>query len=113
MPGMLLPLQRLCNMFLVPQISYMEKDMDLGLANVLCAKVDEHAGDWPSQSFVDLFHIANKCVQPKMSERAEVAEVSTILLHLTMSRQPHKQLRVLLDTPLLPMQTFPLSSFIH
>lgn len=57
------------------QISYMEKDMDLGLANVLCAKVDEHAGDWPSQSFVDLFHIANKCVQPKMSERAEVAEV--------------------------------------
>ena len=113
MPGMLLPLQRLCNMFLVPQISYMEKDMDLGLANVLCAKVDEHAGDWPSQSFVDLFHIANKCVQPKMSERAEVAEVSTILLHLTMSRQPHKQLQVLLDTPLLPMQTFPLSSFIH
>ena len=57
------------------QISYMEKDMDLGLSNVLCAKVDEHAGDWPSQSFVDLFHIANKCVQPKMSERAEVAEV--------------------------------------
>lgn len=113
MPGMLLPLQRLCNMFLVPQISYMEKDMDLGLANVLCAKVDEHAGDWPSQSFVDLFHIANKCVQPKMSERAEVAEVSMILLHLTMSRQPHKQLQVLLDTPLLPMQTFPLSSFIH
>lgn len=98
MPGMLLPLQRLCNMFLVPQISYMEKDMDLGLANVLCAKVDEHAGDWPSQSFVDLFHIANKCVQPKMSERAEVAEVSMMLLHLTMSRQPHKQLRVLLDT---------------
>ena len=70
----------------------MEKDMDLGLANVLCAKVDEHAGDWPSQSFVDLFHIANRCVQPKMSERAEVAEVSTILLHLTMSRQPYKQL---------------------
>ena len=79
-------------MFFLPQISYMEKDMDLGLANVLCAKVDEHAGDWPSQSFVDLFHIANRCVQPKMSERAEVAEVSTILLHLTMSRQPYKQL---------------------
>lgn len=70
------------------QISYMEKDMDLGLANVLCAKVDEHAGDWPSQSFVDLFHIANKCVQPKMSERAEVAEVSMILLHLTRCTWP-------------------------
>ena len=51
----------------------MEQDMDLDLANVLCAKVDEHAGDWPSQSFVDLFLIANQCVQPKMTQRAEVA----------------------------------------
>jgi len=53
----------------------MEKDMDSGLANILCARVDEHAGDWPSQSFVDLFLIANQCVQPKMTQRAEVAEV--------------------------------------
>lgn len=98
-------------MFFLPQISYMEKDMDLGLANVLCAKVDEHAGDWPSQSFVDLFHIANRCVQPKMSERAEVAEVSTILLHLTMSRQPYKQLLSIPGGTFAPMQTFPLSNF--
>jgi len=53
----------------------MEKDMDSGLANILCARVDEHAGDWPSQSVVDLFRSANQCVQPKMTQRAEVAEV--------------------------------------
>jgi len=58
-----------------PQISYMEKDMDSGLANILCARVDEHAGDWPSQSFLGLFRIADDCVKPKMVQRAEVVEV--------------------------------------
>jgi len=53
----------------------MEHDMELGLMNVLCAKVDEYAGDWPSQSFTDLFCIANKCVQPKITQKAEVAEI--------------------------------------
>jgi len=36
---------------------------------------DEHAGDWPSQSFLGLFHIADDCVKPKMVQRAEVVEV--------------------------------------
>ena len=53
----------------------MEKAMELGVTNVLCAKVDEHAGDWPSQSFVDLFRIAYECLKPKMAQRAEVVEV--------------------------------------
>ena len=50
--------------------------METADPKVLCGKVDEHAGDWPSQSFVDLFLIAKKCVEPKMVNRPEIAEVS-------------------------------------
>ena len=49
--------------------------MELGLNSVLCTKVDVHAGDWPSQSFLGLFRIAGDCVKPKMVQRVEVIEV--------------------------------------
>ncbi len=49
--------------------------MDKGLANILCTKIDEHAGAWPSESFVDFFKTAKKCVEPKMHQRPEIAEV--------------------------------------
>ena len=61
------------------QITYMESDMDKGLANILCTKIDEHAGDWPSGSFVEFFQIAKKCVEPKMHLRQEIAQVSSPL----------------------------------
>ena len=50
--------------------------MDKDISNILCTKVDEHAGDWPSESFLELFRIAKKCVEPKMSIRPEIHEVS-------------------------------------
>lgn len=54
----------------------MEADMDKDISNILCTKVDEHAGDWPSESFLELFRIAKKCVEPKMSLRPEIDDVS-------------------------------------
>ena len=59
------------------QISFMETDMDRDIGNILCTKVDEHAGDWLSESFLELFRIAKKCVEPKMSVRPEIDDVST------------------------------------
>ena len=50
--------------------------MDKDISNILCTKVDEHAGDWPSESFLELFRIAKKCVEPKMSVRPEINDVS-------------------------------------
>ncbi len=50
--------------------------MDKDISNILCTKVDEHAGDWPSESFLELFRIAKKCVEPKMSIRPEIDDVS-------------------------------------
>ena len=67
-----------CHIFLV-QISFMEADMDKDISNILCTKVDEHAGDWPSESFLELFRIAKKCVEPKMSQRPEIDDVSATL----------------------------------
>ena len=58
------------------QITYMEKDMDTDIPQILCTKIDEHAGAWPSESFVSLFRTARKCVEPKMHSRPEVHEVS-------------------------------------
>ena len=49
----------------------MEKDMDA----ILCTKIDEHAGDWPSDSFIQLFRIARECVQHDLSQRPEMADV--------------------------------------
>ena len=57
------------------QITYMEKDMDTDIPQILCTKIDEHAGAWPSESFVSLFRTARKCVEPKMHSRPEVHEV--------------------------------------
>ena len=48
--------------------------MDKDIAPILCTKIDEHAGDWPSKSFVELFRIARECVK-KMSQRPEMADV--------------------------------------
>ena len=64
--------------------------MEKGISNVLCTKVDEHAGDWPSQSFLDLFFIARKCVEPKMVNRPEIAEVGWALgkMHLSLAAVP-------------------------
>lgn len=56
-------------------ITYMEKDMDTDIPQILCTKIDEHAGAWPSESFVSLFRTARKCVEPKMHLRPEVHEV--------------------------------------
>jgi interleukin-1 receptor-associated kinase 4 len=56
-------------------ITYMEKDMDTDIPQILCTKIDEHAGAWPSESFVSLFRTARKCVEPKMHSRPEVHEV--------------------------------------
>ena len=53
--------------------------MDKDISNILCTKVDEHAGDWPSESFLGLFRIAKKCVEPKMSARPEIDAVSYTL----------------------------------
>ena len=53
--------------------------MEQNIAAVLCTKIDEHAGDWPSESFVGLFRIARKCVEPKMVNRAEINEVRPCL----------------------------------
>lgn len=52
--------------------------MDKDISNILCTKVDEHAGDWPSESFLELFRIAKKCVEPKMSARPEIDSVSLV-----------------------------------
>lgn len=57
------------------QITYMEKDMDTDIPQILCTKIDEHAGAWPSESFVSLFRTARKCVEPKMHSRPEIHEV--------------------------------------
>ena len=54
--------------------------MDKDISNILCTKVDEHAGDWPSESFLELFRIAKKCVEPKMSQRPEIDDVRVLLL---------------------------------
>ena len=59
-----------------PKISYMEADMESDRSNILCTKVDKHAGDWPSSAFLQLFHIANRCVEPKHIKRPEIRDVS-------------------------------------
>ena len=49
--------------------------MDTDIPQILCSKIDEHAGAWPSESFVNLFRIARKCVEPKVHHRPEINEV--------------------------------------
>ena len=49
----------------------MEKDIGV----ILCTKIDEHAGDWSSVSFEQLFRIARECVRYDLSQRPEVADV--------------------------------------
>ena len=48
--------------------------MDKDIAPILCTKIDGKAGDWPSESFVQLFRIARECVQ-KISLRPEMTQV--------------------------------------
>ena len=60
------------------QITYMENDMDKGNPSILCTKVDEHAGDWPSASFVGLFDIAKLCVETKLHTRPEISAVCCV-----------------------------------
>lgn len=54
--------------------------MDTDIPQILCTKIDEHAGAWPSESFVSLFRTARKCVEPKMHSRPEVHEVYTLIM---------------------------------
>lgn len=61
---------------LIFQISYMEADMEEDRPNILCTKVDQHAGDWPSTSFLQLFRIAKLLVEPKYTKRPEIKDVS-------------------------------------
>ena len=53
--------------------------MDKDIAPILCTKIDEWAGDWPSDSFIELFRIARECVNAKMYSRPEMTEVYTRL----------------------------------
>lgn len=53
----------------------MEADMEEDRPNILCTKVDRHAGNWPSETFLELFRVAKKCVEPKLPLRPEIAEV--------------------------------------
>ncbi len=74
------------SVLIITQITFMEKDMDTATPAILCTRVDEHAGDWPSESFVGLFKIASKCVESKLTARPEIAEVrNTYLLYITCS----------------------------
>jgi len=57
------------------QISFMEADMEEDRPNILCTKVDSHAGNWPSDAFLGLFRVAKRCVEPKLASRPEIAEV--------------------------------------
>jgi hypothetical protein len=57
------------------QISFMEADMEEDRRNILCTKVDPHAGNWPSDAFIELFHIAKKCVEARLKHRPEIAAV--------------------------------------
>lgn len=56
-------------------VTYLEQVMDKGDPAVLCLKVDVHAGDWPSDSFVKLFNIAKGCVESSMVPRPEMNKV--------------------------------------
>jgi hypothetical protein len=49
--------------------------MDTDIPQILCTKIDQHAGAWPSESFVSLFRTARKCVESKMHIRPEIHEV--------------------------------------
>ena len=77
------------------QITYMEKDMDTDIPQILCTKIDEHAGAWPSESFVSLFRIARKCVEPKMHNRLEVSQVGQPCPNIPTCQR------------LIPMQVYP------
>ena len=55
--------------------------MDTDLPQILCTKIDEHSGAWPSESFVSLFRTARKCVEPKMHSRPEIHEVTNTNSH--------------------------------
>lgn len=56
-------------------VTYMEQDMDKDIVPILCLKIDETAGSWPSDSFVKLFRIARRCVNPKTYVRPEMEEI--------------------------------------
>ena len=55
----------------------METDMEENKPHILCTKVDSHAGNWPSSSFLELFQVAKECVEGKYHKRPEIAEVYT------------------------------------
>ena len=57
----------------------MERDLenlDKGNGSILCTKLDGTAGNWPSESFIELFVIAHQCLNAKMYARPEMAEVT-------------------------------------
>eukprot|EP00731_Ephydatia_muelleri_P017178 Em0010g276a len=63
-------------------VTYMERDLDKGNGAILCTKIDCTSGNWPSESFMELFVIAHQCLNSKMYARPEMAEVSGRLMHL-------------------------------
>eukprot|EP00731_Ephydatia_muelleri_P017171 Em0010g269a len=66
-------------------VTYMERDLenlDKGNGSILCTKLDGTAGNWPSESFIELFVIAHQCLNAKMYARPEMAEVSGRLMRL-------------------------------
>ena len=76
--------------------------MDKDISNILCTKVDEHAGDWPSESFLELFRIAKKCVEPKMSARPEIDGVSVHFQSLG-KHDRHCKINIIHDYTLLSL----------
>ena len=49
--------------------------MEQDRPNILCTKIDKHSGNWPTDSFVGLFRVAKRCVEPALKERPEISEV--------------------------------------
>ena len=54
----------------------MEQDLENDIAPILVAKIDGRAGDWPSESCIELFRIARECLNSKMNARPEITEVT-------------------------------------
>ena len=55
-----------------PQFTF----IDMNKEESKFAMVDTKAGNWPSDSFKDLFKIADQCLEQKLYVRKEMEEVS-------------------------------------
>lgn len=58
-----------------PQFTYIDMKKEESKF-AMAALVDTKAGNWPSDSFKDLFKIADQCLEQKLYVRKEMEEVS-------------------------------------